>query len=184
MSDPYTSPALYGFHTLDLVRCPGLSMIMGDGERLEEFQDMQVPLTSGATTTFRFEPNGKVRYGVKLWNATFFAAWKTWVAMLMEGKNRRPRPRVYALGDARLEDVGMSSVSFMGIGPRQIKRGDATIVEVTYKEVRRQKPYGGVALVDKNETFKRLSEGLAADTKATNEERARQATARAARARK
>ncbi len=181
MSDPYTSPALYDFHTLDLVRCPGLSVIMGDGERLEEFQDMQVPLTSGATTTFRFEPNGKIRYAVKLWRAELFGPWRAFVAMLMEGKNRRPRPRVYALGDARLEDVGMSSVSFQSIGPRQVKRGDATLIEVGYKEVRRQKPYGGVALVDNNKTFLKLSGDIVADTKRLREEYARQITARAAR---
>ena len=142
--DPYSSPELYDFFTLDGVQHPGVSWVESGGERAEEFQDQQVPLTTGAMTVFRFEPNGEITYTIKLWKKEHFATWRTLVAVLQAGKNRRPQPRVYVLADARLEDVQMTTVSFQRLGPRQVRRGGETLVKLTLKEVRKQKPYGGV----------------------------------------
>ena len=147
MSDPYSTPELYDFYTLDYIQAPGISWVESGGERAEEFQDQPVPMTTGATTLFRFEPNGNITYTHKLWRKEHFSAWESYVAMLIEGKNRRPQPRVYVLADARLEDVQMTTVSYQLMGPRMVRRGGETLIKLTFKEVRRQKPYGGAAAV-------------------------------------
>jgi hypothetical protein len=162
VSDPYSTPADYDVYTLDYVQAPGISWVDSGGERAEEFQDQQVPMTTGATTLFRFEPNGEITYTHKLWLRSHFPAWESFVAMLIEGKDRRPQPRVYTIADRRLEDVQMTTVSLKSIGHRQVRRGSETLVKVTYKEVRRQKPYGGAA--SPRDALNPIIEGLSASS--------------------
>lgn len=184
MSDPFTNPTAYDFFTLDGNRHPGVSYIESGGERTEDFQDQQVPLTTGATTIFRFEPNGEITYTIALWNKpgeNQIGSWEIFVAMLNEGKARRPQPRVYTLADERLADVKIASVSFKGLGPRMIKRGDKMLVKLTLKEVRRQRPYGGVAVPD-NPAFANEADRLRNDINALRAQRAQNDINRAARA--
>jgi hypothetical protein len=184
-ANPWRNPGALDFYTLDGTRPPGISWIDGGGERTEEFQDQPVPLTTGATTIFRFEPNGEVTYTHKLWNnggEDQIAAWDIFVAMLNEGKQRRPRPRVYTLADERLVDVKMTSVSLKSIGPRQVRRGGEMLVKVTYKEVRRQKPYGGVAAPADDPAVANAIKSLQNDIQAKRDALAAHDTARAARA--
>jgi hypothetical protein len=144
--DPFLQPELGDLFTLDTLEHPGISWVDSDGKRTEEFLDQQVPLTRGATTIFKFEPNGSITYSIGMWTSQQILLWAQFVAMLNEGKNRTPRPRVYVLGDVRLEDVRIAQVSFQELGPRAVKRGSKMVCTLKLKEVRRQKPYGGAAL--------------------------------------
>lgn len=147
MTSPITDPGLFDFHTLDHIRHPGVSYIVSGGNRALEFQDAQVPMTTGSTTIFRFEPNGEITYEVHLWSnkdPNHFAEWEAYAAMLIEGKDRRP-PRVYTLADVRLEDTGMAVVSLKDLGPRMVQPGGLSVHRITFKEARKQKPWGGTA---------------------------------------
>lgn len=147
MTSPVAQPSLFDFFTLDYTRHPGVSYISSGGERVLEFQDQGVPMTTGATTVFRMEPNGEISYDIHLWSdedPNHFAEWEAYAAMLIDGKNQRP-PRVYTLADVRLEDTQMVSVSLKSLGPRMVKRGGPAVHKVTFKEVRKQKPWGGTA---------------------------------------
>lgn len=180
MINPIDNPELYDRFALDLIEVPGLTRIVGDGEREEEWQDQQAPLTTGANTIFRYELNGKVTYEIVLWERVHFDRWAPFVAMLNEGKARRPRPRIYVLDDRRLDDTEILTAGFAKLGPRlTMGRGGPWAHRLTLKEVRTQKQQGGAAQQPKN-AVEQAIEDLSKENNTLNKQLA--AAAAAARA--
>lgn len=156
MTSPISNPESYDFFTLDGTRHPGRSMISSGGEREEEWQDQKAPGTAGAFTVFRGEQLSKVSYKIILWEEAHFNDWKTFAAMMDEGKGRRPNPRVYTLVDLRLSHNKITSVSFAKFGAQEQLGPGRWAYELILKEIKKRKPIGGPALGPRNENEKAI----------------------------
>lgn len=142
MTTPLTNPEAFDIFTLDGVKSPGLSKIKSGGDRPHDWQDQRAPGYAGAFTVDRGELLTRIVYEIKLWLPEHFEAWEPWVAMLTEGKERRP-PRRYTLVDLRTVHNKIRTVSYGNVGPQMQGGSGEWLYEVTLKEIQRRKPIGG-----------------------------------------
>jgi hypothetical protein len=152
MSNPLNNPRSFDIFTLDGVPSPGLSKIQSGGDRAETWQDQQAAGFAGAFTTFRGEQLSQISYNIELTTPDHFKAWDAYVAMLNEGKDRRP-PRQYTLVDLRVAHNKITQVSYAKIGAQSNPSPGKWIYEVVFKENKKRKPIGGAPKGprDKNE---------------------------------
>ncbi|MFT3773015.1 MAG: hypothetical protein QM820_47130 [Minicystis sp.] len=159
MSDPIRNPTAYDFFTIDGVKSPGVSRIKSGGDRAENWQNQQAPGFAGAFTVFRYEEISKLTYEIDLFSTEQFAEWETFVAMLNEGKDRRP-PRVYTLVDLRVAHNKITSVAYASVSAlQQPTPGEAKwTFEVTFTEYRKRKPTGGPVQPPRNSIETKIDE--------------------------
>lgn len=171
MSNPIQNPGGYDYFTLDGVKSPGVSRIKSGGDRAENWQNQQAPGFAGAFTVFRYEEISKVTYEIVLLSQDQFAAWETFVAMLNEGKDRRP-PRVYTLVDLRVAHNKITSVAYASASAlQQPTPGEAKwIFEVTFTEYKKRKPTGGPVQPPRNSIEQKI-DALNKENQALTKER-------------
>lgn len=156
MSNPLNNPNSFDIFTLDGVKSPGLSKIKSGGDRAQEWQDQKAPGFAGAFTVFRGEALTKISYDIELWLPEHFAAWDKFVAMLNEGKDRRPNPRVYTLVDLRVAHNNVTTVSYAEIGSQTNPSPGKWVYSLVLKENKKRKPIGGPILGPKNANEKAI----------------------------
>lgn len=181
MTSPISNPGSYDFFTIDGVKSPGLSKIISGGNRAQEWQDQKAPGFAGAFTVFRGEQLTKITYEFSLWLPEHFAAWDKLIAMLVEGKDRRPSPRVYTLVDLRVVHNKVTSVSYADATAQMNPTTGKWTYQLELKEVKKRKPIGGPALGPRTELEKAID---AADGKVKALTAQRDAAFAAARAKK
>ena len=161
MTSPLTNPQSYDVFTLDGKASPGLSRIKGGGNRAEEWQDQRAPGFAGAFTVFRGEQLTKISYDLELWMPEHFAAWDQWIAMLSEGKDRRPNPRLYTLVDLRTAHNKVVTVSYAEVSAMLNPSPGKWVYSVDLKEVKKREPIGGPILGPRDPNEKAIVDATA-----------------------
>lgn len=137
-----TTPRSFDFFRLDGERSPGRAIIMGGGNRKEKIQDQQQPLTTGANTVVQGSENSVITYQLHMWEPGHFDTWRRWEAMFLEGRKKRPNPRVYALVDLNIS--WLTKVIYEDMTPQKDEKpGGPWTRTLVLHEYNRVKPYGG-----------------------------------------
>jgi hypothetical protein len=139
---PRTAPTAHDIFTLDGLASPGLSRIEGGGDRVMDWQDQQAPGFAGAFSFQRFEKIATVTYLIELWEDEHFLRWEAWIAMLNEGRQRRP-PRAYTLVDLRLSHNAITTVGLESCSAQKLIRPTVWGYSLTFHEFRKRQPVGG-----------------------------------------
>lgn len=157
MADPWTTPGLYDRITLDGEEVACLAMIDG-GDRTSPIEQQQSPGYAGAYTLAKWERLSEVTYEFRMWEPEHLTTMRAWIARLHAGRKKRPHPKVWRLGDRRLEHNAITQVCTETISRLiQPEAGvQLYVFRVVFKEYGKRRPLGGVALPAKTETDKQI----------------------------
>lgn len=154
---PLKQGSLFDTFWLDKKACPGITKIKSGGNRAAEWQDQQIPGTSGATSVFRFEKVGMVTYEITVWNEENLTAIRTFVDMIEQALDARP-VKVFKLVDLRFAHNRIHYVSPADIGAELLQGDDGRwTYSVQFKQVKPKKPFGGPVKPPQNSREKLLN---------------------------
>lgn len=157
MADPWTNPRLYDRITLDGEEVECLAVIDG-GDRTSPIEQQVSPGYAGAYTVAKLEKLSEVSYEFRMWEPAHLKTMRAWIARLHAGRKKRPNPKVWRLGDPRLEHNSITQVVTETIS-RLIQPEPGVglyVFRVVFKEYGKRRQIGGVALPAKTETDKQI----------------------------
>jgi hypothetical protein len=154
MTNPIKDPRSHDIFSLDGVDCPGLSTIKSGGDREQEWQQQAVMLSTSVNIVLRKELPSSITYLIEVWSGPQFTRWEAFIAMLNQGKAKRP-PRVYRLSDPRVAHNAINQVVYGSCSAQQKLAPGKWGYELKLLEKPKAKPLGGPAQPAKTEQERR-----------------------------